>query len=934
LALGRVLDLLRDKGIGELSEIQSLSIPEVLSGSNVLLVSPTGSGKTYAALLPVLELFLRAKSEGRVGGISILYITPLRALNRDLLRRVGELAEALGIGVSVRHGDTSKWVRRSQARSPPDMLITTPETLQAILPGKVMRRHLSGVKWAIIDEVHELVGDKRGVQLSVALERLARLAGDFQRIGLSATVGDAETIARFFIGSSRPFKIIRSSDLRGLEISVKYLSPSQGDEELAERLGISPGAIARAREVIELIKAHRSTIVFTNTREHAEALGAQIKILEPGLPVAVHHGSLSREVREEVERAFLKGDLKAIVCTSSMELGIDVGSVDFVVQYLSPRQASKLAQRIGRSEHRIGGVARGCILSNWVDDLLEAIVLKRRALEGKFEGARIHEGALDVLAHQVVGIALDLGEVDLSECLGLLRGAYPFRDLSPEDLASVVDTLAKEGILRIHGSKIRARYPRAFRYYYENLSMIPDAKKYVVHDYFRRKRIGTLDQEFVARRCEPGAEFIMHGSTWRVIRVDDGEGIVEVEGVPPSLSAIPSWEGETIPVEHEVAKEVGRLREVVLEEGGSQLAELDEAAREEVAGCLRSHASKFPLPTDRRALVEQYENCIILHACLGTLANEAIGMGLAALLSSKYGFRILHQSDPYRVVLISPAKMSAEEVYNELMGLDRDAFLRIVDRCLEETDLLAWTIWHVAKRFGAVERNAEYSASRARMLARALRGTVIEREAKREIYTERMDVERAGEFLEGLRRGDILLDFSPQIGPAPSPLAAPLLDKILPRDILMPQIPADSLLEIVKDRILSTKVKLVCMFKGDWEGVRAVGDLPERIRCPSCGSTLIALTNPRDDLLMRALRKRLRGARLSQEEESALRTAWLSASLIQASGKKAAIILSGHGIGPATASRIIRKLFRSEAEMYAEIIKAERLYARTRAFWG
>jgi ATP-dependent Lhr-like helicase len=932
---GRVLDLLRRKGMEQLSEIQSLSMPEILSGSNVLLISPTGSGKTYAALLPVFELFLRARSEGRARGISILYITPLRALNRDLLRRVEELAGILGIGVGVRHGDTSKWVRRGQAHSPPDMLITTPETLQAILPGKLMRGHLSGVRWVIIDEAHELAGDKRGVQLSVALERLAGLAGgEFQRIGLSATVGDAEAIAKFFMGSSRPFRILRSSDLRAFEISIKYLSPDRGDEELAERLGISPGAIARAREVIGLIGAHRSAMVFTNTREHAEALGAQIKILEPGLPVGVHHGSLSKELREEVEGAFLRGDLKAIICTSSMELGIDVGRVDFVVQYLSPRQSTKLAQRLGRSEHRIGGVAKGCIISNWVDDLLESIVLRRRALDGEFERTRIHEGALDVLAHQLVGVALDSGALSLDECLELFRRAYPFRDLSREDLASVADMLVKEGILKASDSKIWARYPRAFRYYYENLSMIPDAKRYVVYDFFRKRRIGTLDQEFVARRCDVGSEFIMHGSTWRVVRVDEEGGVVEVEGAPPSLSAIPSWEGEMIPVEYEVAKEVGRLRAEVLEDDGAQLAELGEVEKRGILDFLKRHAAKFPLPTDRMAFVEQYENCIILHACLGTLANEAIGMALAAILSSKYGFKVLHQSDPYRVALISPAKIGPEEVHNELRGLSPDSFLEVVDRYLEETDVLAWTLWHVAKRFGAVEKRAEYRANRARLLAKALRGTVIEREAKREIYTERVDMERAGEFLRSLQCGEVGLDFMAQTGPSCSPLAAPLLDKILPSDVLMPQLPADSLIEIVKDRILSTKVKLVCMFKGDWEGVRVVGDLPERIECPSCGSTLIAVTSPRDDLLIKAVRKRIRGSKPSPEEGAALKSAWLSASLVQASGKKAAIVLSGHGIGPASASRIMRKLFRSEADMYAEIIKAERLYARTRAFWG
>ncbi|NHJ33743.1 MAG: DEAD/DEAH box helicase, partial [Asgard group archaeon] len=300
------------QGITKASEIQKLAIQPILHKKNVLLIAPTGTGKTLAAALPIFDLYLSAKKIDSVDGISILYITPLRALNRDILRRLIEIGKELGLDVQVRHGDTPTSARTKQAKKPPDMMITTPETLQAILPGKRMKEHLKHVKWLVVDEIHELATDKRGVQLSVAIERLRRLVGhEFQRIGLSATIGETEKIAKFLSGSRNQAEVLKSSELRSLDVKIEKIKIEKKDYNIAKELGISSANISRVRRICELVTEPRSTLVFTNTREHAEALGSQINAIHCRNSMKVHHGSLSREIREEVEAEFQKGDIKA-----------------------------------------------------------------------------------------------------------------------------------------------------------------------------------------------------------------------------------------------------------------------------------------------------------------------------------------------------------------------------------------------------------------------------------------------------------------------------------------------------------------------------------------------------------------------------------------------------------------------------------------------
>jgi ATP-dependent Lhr-like helicase len=257
----------------------------------------------------------------------------------------------------------------------------------------------------------------------------------------------------------------------------------------------------------------------------------------------------------------------------------------------------------------------------------------------------------------------------------------------------------------------------------------------------------------------------------------------------------------------------------------------------------------------------------------------------------------------------------------------------VVGRALEGSDTFAWRHWHVAKRFGAVERTAEYKAGRARLLVKVFKGTPIEEETKREVFLEKLDLEHAKKFIKCITDDAVSLQTVEEREATCSPLALPIVDKIIPHDLLRPAIPSKSLTQIIKERLLASRVRLVCMYKGDWDGIRVVGELPEAIKCPNCKSTLIAATYLGDDGLAKIVKRRARGQKLSDEDEQAYKRAWLSASLMQTNGRKAAIVMSGRGVGPTTAVRVLRKLHRTEEDFYVDILKAEREYARTRLFW-
>ncbi len=845
------------------SEIQKLAIPAILDGKNSLIIAPTGTGKTYAAVLPVLDLFLSARGSEKSHGISILYVTPLRALNRDLLRRLSEIGKDLDIDIQVRHGDTPPRIRTLQSKFPPDMLITTPETLQAILPGKRMKIHLKSLRWLIVDEIHELVTDKRGVQLSVALERLEELVGKpFQRIGLSATIGDLENVANFLVGNNRDVQVLKAADVKKLRVDVEFITPSKTDNAKASELGIPPTTVSRIKRICQLINQHKSSLIFTNTREHAEALGVQIQAICGEIPVKVHHGSLSREIREEVEQSFQTGSTKSVVCTSSLELGIDIGSVDFIIQYMSPRQATRLIQRVGRSGHKVEAESRGCIVSAWADDILESLVIVDHSQKEILEPAKIHTNALDVLAHQIVGLALDLRQTTLENVYRIITRAYPYKDLQPEEFTATVQQLVNERIIRVRDGRLGPIFPKAFLYYYENLSVIPNVKKYTVIDFVRKRKIGTLDQEFVARRCKSGTEFVMHGQTWKIIVVNEPELTVQVEPTDPSLKAIPSWEGEIIPVDFLVATRVGELRQAFAERlNTTQITEhedskINELAVTKVMDTIRLQKSQYPIPTNKRIVIENFENCTVIHSCFGNLVNETFAIVLATLLNAKLGVSIVTQTDAYRIALISPYRIEPTLVATELAKLTPEDLKSVLDQAIERTDLFAWRSWHVAKRFGAVQKSADYKSSRGKLLADVYKGSPIGQETRREIYLEKLDLNNALAVLTEIHNHAITIEVVEQKGEICSPLAIPMIDKILPHEMLRPALPTSSLVEIIKQRLESHMVRLVCIFNADWDAIRIVKTLPETIKCPHCRSTLVEQPTAQTKISLRSRRRK------------------------------------------------------------------------------
>ncbi|MGI0006338.1 MAG: DEAD/DEAH box helicase, partial [Nitrososphaera sp.] len=356
-----IVEKFTKEGFSKLTTIQRKALPVIARKVNSLLVAPTGSGKTEAAVMPVFTML--AHAAGKAGAIRAIYITPLRALNNDVLRRIIRYAESSGLRVDIRHGDTTATAKKKIVENPPDILITTPESLAVVLTSEKMLAALKGLEYIIIDEVHELVPSERGAHLSISMERLEAVSEQrVTRIGLSATVGNLKQAAQFVSGAGRRHAVLVDTSARGYDIEIKYVKGSLNNV---------------AHFVTDYVKTNKpdgSVLLFTNTRDEAEYLGTMLKN-QSEVKVDIHHGSLSKEMREETEHTLRAGDAGIVVCTSSLELGLDIGSVDLVIHYGSPRQVSKLIQRIGRSRHRQRTFAKGLIVTNNPDDEIEALAI-------------------------------------------------------------------------------------------------------------------------------------------------------------------------------------------------------------------------------------------------------------------------------------------------------------------------------------------------------------------------------------------------------------------------------------------------------------------------------------------------------------------------------------------------------------------------------
>src|SRR6184192_2024619 len=738
-----ILDAVKALGIDEFTEPQVQAIPRILAGANVLLVAPTGIGKTEAAFLPLLQHLIREKPEPT----SVLYITPLRALNRDMLRRMTFFAERLGVRVAVRHGDTTPQERAAITRHPPDVLITTPETFQILFTGRRLREHLKSVRWVVIDEIHELASDERGAQLAVGLERLRDLTGrEFQRIGLSATVGTPDEVGAFLAGVDRPVEIIRVRMPKGMRIRVEMPNPVKEDSEIAERLRVQPGQATALRRCYELIKEHQATLFFVNTRDTAEFLSSRLTAWYQDPGIGVHHGSLSKDVRVQMEDDFKASRLRALVCTSSLELGIDVGSADFVLQYNSPREVSRLVQRIGRSGHGVGEVSDGVILATHEDDVAEACAIARRALAEEIEDLVVRKDNRSVLANQLVALVVSERFASLDEAYETVRRSWPFRELKRADFDEVVAQLAGLRILWSRDGRL-GRSSNSLPYFFENISMIPDVKTYRVIDLSSRRAIGTLDEWFVAENAKLGESFIMRGSAWRF--VDFKEDRVLVEPVR-EIGDVPSWVGEDIPVPFDVAQEVGRIRR----ERDLSRYPVNEHGASTFLGYLAS-VGDAPLATDTRITIESARDVLIVNACFGSKVNETLAQLISSLISARFGQSVGVQTDPYRIVLEVPRSVNPQQVIEILRPEDPDALEPLLRVILKNSAFLRWAFVYVAKKFGALRRDVEWESVSIPRLLKAFENTPLFEEVLDKVFWERMDIPRTIEVLRKIRSGEI-----------------------------------------------------------------------------------------------------------------------------------------------------------------------------------
>ncbi|GAB3312355.1 DEAD/DEAH box helicase [Haloplanus salinarum] len=927
----RVRSALSERGFATPTEPQRRAIPPLAAGENALVLAPTGTGKTETAMLPVFDSIHRAEDRF---GISALYITPLRALNRDMRERLDWWGEYLDVEVDVRHGDTTQYRRGKQADDPPDVLVTTPETLQATLTGEKLRTALSDVEHVVVDEVHELASSKRGAQLTVGLERLRDLAGPFQRIGLSATVGSPAEVGRFLTGD-RDCAVVEVEAGTNVEFRVREPEVTDEDEALAGKLATDVEIASHVRTIRDVVAAHESTLIFVNTRQTAEALGSRFKRLEE--PIGVHHGSLSKEARIEVEDAFKRGEVDGLVCTSSMELGIDVGRVDHVIQYGSPREVARLLQRVGRAGHRRDAVSEGTVVTSHPDDTLEALAIARRAVAGEVEPATIHHGSLDVVANQTVGLVMDHGEVGAREAYETLTRAYPFRSLSEAAFRAVVRELSSNRLLWLDEDADRLeKSGGTWRYFYANLSMIPDEETYEVYDLSARKTVGTLDERFVLNFAGPGETFIQRGEMWRITEVDEEEARVEVTPIEDPGGEVPSWTGQEIPVPAAVAGEVGEMRDVAttqFERGADRRAVAREflprypgdeyTVREALDPVERQVEAGAPTPTADRLVVEGQGRGVVLNAPFGHEVNETLGRLCSALIGQKTGSSVGMEVDPYRIELEVPGRTGPSDVVEVLETTDPDHVEGLLELALKNSGTLKFTLAQVAAKFGALKRYQGQGRFGADRLLAALEDTPVYDEAVREVFHTDLAVDEAAAVLEGVQTGDIEVTTAREHTPIGTG------GRSSGRELLVPENADASVVETLKERIRNDRVILACLHCTEWTRKTKVRRVPDQPRCPECESTRIAALNPWDDDVVTAVRAKEK----DDEQEGMTQRAYRSANLVQSHGKRAVIAMAARGVGPHNAARIIAKLREDEDDFYRDILEQERQYARTQSFW-
>ena len=815
------------KSFTALTPAQLMAIPYIKQGYNVLISSPTGTGKTLAAFLPIIDELLNMGELGDLEDqVYVIYVSPLRALNNDIVKNLKKPIEEIRetalsmdvklpeLRVRVRTSDTLPNEKQRMLREPPHILITTPESLSIALAAPKFREKLSGVRWVIIDEVHELASSKRGAHLSLSLERLEELSSrEIQRIGLSATIAPLESIAQFLVG----FK----SDLEPrncVVIDARFLKPMDV-KVLCPRVDIIRDPAEAVNEAIyqelkEIVLSHRTTLIFTNTRSSTERVVFKLrKIFErEGVvnadEVEAHHSSLSRDLRLGVENKLKSGELRAIVSSTSLELGIDIGYIDAVVLLSSPKSTTRLIQRVGRSGHGVNDTSKGYLLAVDRDDLVEVVVLAKLAKQRKLDKIKIIRKPLDILAQHIVGMSLEK-KWKLREAYEVVKRSYSYRDLTWEEFLRVIEYLAGkyEDLISTTRTYSKIRYyeeeetfgkKRGVRMiYYLNSGAIPDEAKVRVFTEDGRY-VGDLEEEFV-EYLEPGDVFVLGGRTFQFVRSSAMRVIVKkVEHQRPT---VPSWFSEMLPLAFDSALEVARFRGYVSQlidraglEGAIEKVSKNYGIERRLAKYIVDYVNEQKnyvgiVPDDKTVLIEMWydENLqadnLIFHTLFGRKTNDALARALALLISDLVGVnvRVTVTDNGFMLTVPFSRPQFNDEIVQEVLARLRNNELRdILRKALRRSEILKRRFRHCAERALALLKNykgEETSINRRQVSAETLvrivesiPGFPILEEAYREVMEDVMDVESAEKILSSIKSGSITLRSVRVEGP-PSPFA-------------------------------------------------------------------------------------------------------------------------------------------------------------------
>lgn len=790
------------------TESQKLSIMDVHKGNNILISSPTGSGKTLTAFLSIISQLTMLSDMNKIEDkVYCIYISPLKALDNDIeknidepLREIEKIAgKELGIRKAVRTGDTTQYERTKMLKKPPHILITTPETLSILLCAPKFREKIKDVGYVIIDEIHSLADNKRGVHLSLTLERLQNLAGNFTRIGLSATVSPLEKVAHYLVGSQdgevRDCKIVDVNYLKRLD--MKVLCP------VDDIINSDPEEMNNATYKLldELIQSHKTTLVFTNTRSGTESvvfnLKKRFKNRYDDSNIMTHHSSLSKELRLQTEDKLKDGELKVVVSSTSLELGIDIGYIDLVILVSSPKSVSRALQRIGRSGHKLHEKSKGRIIVVDRDDLVECSLILKNAIEGKIDEIHIPENCLDVLAQHIYGMAIE-SKQDIDTAYDLVKRSYCYRNLTINDYLSVLSYLAGEYTDledRYVYAKIWADYDTnmfgkrgklARMLYSTNIGTIPDRSSARVK--CAGQVVGHVEEDFM-EKLQKGDTFVLGGKIYRFNYARGMTLNVTPSSGPPS---IPSWFSEQLPLSFDLALEIQRFRalmECKFQYGRSkeeimdfihEFLYVDYNAANSIYEYFREQYLYAVIPSNKKLLIEHYKGFgnrkfVVFHTCFGRRVNDALSRAVAYILAKKYKRDIMISISDNGFYLSSEGKIGGLESFNELTSENiEDILIKAIDK----TETLAGRFRHCAGRALMILRHykgKQKSVSRQHIKGKILLNFVKEldenfsilKEARREVIEDFMDLKNAKRVLKMIESGQLEIKQINTVIPSP-----------------------------------------------------------------------------------------------------------------------------------------------------------------------